>query len=107
MTDINKKLCQHLGICWHEYPLTGRCACIKCGYSGSDVNPDFTRDPLALLRLMEKREDGNLFFANLMYGVDNVEEIDDDGLIDREYLVNQTGKFANAVLEWFKGRRGE
>lgn len=97
MTDINKKLCQHLGICWHEYPLTGRCACIKCGYSGSDVNPDFTRDPLALLREMMKREDWNAFKTAVVHSLDDFLSL----------ITDTSGALAKAAAEWFRGRENE
>lgn len=104
MTDINKKLCQHLGICWHEYPLTGRCACIKCGYSGSDVNPDFTADPLRLLREVKKLKNFDQFIAYL-----NGFSLDEDGDLINDaipigYILYHDGALAQKALEWFEGK---
>lgn len=87
----NMYVAEKLGFCWYDW---------KC--ESSSTKPDFfDRDRIKLIELMEARPDGQLFFATLVYGRDdNVEAVDDDGLIPREY-VTQPGKLLDAVYEWF------
>lgn len=59
--------------------------------------PDF--DAKSILEVMDKRPDGKLFYAHLMYSGDNVEAIDDDGYIDRDYIKNPD-KLLEVAVEW-------
>ena len=113
-TDAEKdrKICERLGICWHQpyrpdAETYGPWKCKKCGIiiDDEDLLKDwsinFSRDPLRLLAEMEKHPKGKLFFAYLMYGEDNVDAIDDDGLIQRRYLT-VPGALRDAVLDWME-----
>lgn len=109
--DKNRFVCEKLGLCWHDFQYEdggyteGFWFC-KCGIKTSDPmnypNPDFRTDSGAveLLRLMENHKDGKLLFAKLLYRGSNVEGIDDDGLIQREYITTP-GALLDAVAEWF------
>jgi len=66
-------------------------------------NPDFAADPARLLREMERHPDGPLFFAKLIYRGNNVEAIDDDGLIPRKYII-KPGLLLKEVAKWFRGK---
>ena len=102
--DINKELCEKLGICCpdiSDYDDEGICGlCGEC-YEAHNI-PDYVADPRLVLREMEKREDGKLFFAKLIYAGNNVEAIDDDGLIDRDLILDTTGRLAQIALDWIK-----
>jgi hypothetical protein len=121
-TEKNKEACRLLGICWHEfhpYCENGEHTsyCIKCleEETEQDQNPNFTTPSgrVQLLGIMEKHEKGKLFFAQLMYGkgskkyCSSVEAIDDDGYIDRDYILdlpdrpNFNDKLLDAVIAFF------
>ena len=60
--------------------------------------PHNFKDAKSILEIIDKRQDNKLFYANLIYS-GNVEEIDDDGLIPREYVMD-SGKLLSTALEW-------
>ena len=99
MEDVNKRLCELLGC--EPYETYSR-------LTGMFIEnyPDFA-DPsgrIELLRRMENHPNGKLFFAQLTYAGENVEAIDDDGLIARSYITDDTGALARVVLEFLEGR---
>jgi hypothetical protein len=52
------------------------------------------------MEVMNKRPDGKLFYAQLMYGNHkNVESIDDTGYIDRDYILNPE-KFLDEAIKF-------
>ena len=129
--ELNKRLCGLLGIPWHEvknYEMIRDhrvisppiCSCGAIFFSDISLemhiksdNPDFTSGAgkVQLMREMEKHQDGKLFFAGLIYSGDHIEAIDDDGLISRDYLTDDTSKearerLAKAAVEFLKGRKG-
>lgn len=109
----NRYISEKLGLCWHE-PAGNiyhefQCSCGKEWGNKKQLfdhiveeNPNFFKGEgiIELLKLMEARDDGKIFFANLIYLGENIEAIDDDGLISREYIT-ENGKLLNAVYEWF------
>ena len=105
--DINKRLCELLGICWHEQIDDQTLQCKHCGAPMLfpwQQNPDFTSEKgrIDLLRRMENHPNGKLFFAQLTYAGDNVEAIDDDGLIQRSYILDDNGALARVALEFLE-----
>jgi hypothetical protein len=56
-------------------------------------------DAKSILEVIDKRPDGKLFYAKLMYSGDNVEAIDDDGYIDRDYILNPD-KLLDEAIKW-------
>jgi hypothetical protein len=71
-----------------------------------ESNHDFFSEKgrIDLLRRMENHPNGKLFFAQLTYAGDNVEAIDDDGLIARSYITDANGALARAALEYLEGK---
>lgn len=61
-------------------------------------NPTY-QHPEEVLEVMDKREDAKLFYAKLMYAGDNVEAIDDDGYIDRDYITEKD-KLLITAYKW-------
>ena len=109
MRDINEMLCELLGIKWHEaISRDNRHGWLcKCGqYDCYRINPEFFSPAgrIHLLRRMENHPNGKLFFAQLVYAGDNVEAIDDDGLIPRSYITDDNGALARVALEFLEGR---
>jgi hypothetical protein len=92
--DINEMLCELLGI---KY------------YLSRVEKPDFFSPTgrIDLLRRMENHPNGKLFFAQLVYAGDNVEAIDDDGLIPRSYITDDNGALARVALEFLEGKHEE
>ena len=67
--------------------------------NGLNRNPTYSTAE-SVLKVMDKRKDSKYFYAVLMYGDHpNVEEIDDDGYIDRDYIT-EPDKLLTAVVEW-------
>lgn len=81
--------CMLNGIHLHEniiVPGSGGSVRYACSICGSlDYNPTFS-DIRSICEVMDKRPDGKLFYAKLMYMGNNVEAIDDDGYIDRRHI---------------------
>lgn len=102
--QLAKEFAELNGIHWHEeasrdeYELDGVrglyiiiCACGKRlslpefkDHIKDNRNMFSTAESVA--EVMDKRPDGKLFYAKLMYSGNNVEAIDDDGYIDRDYI---------------------
>jgi len=68
--DKNKKLCELLGIHWHEWKKVAfdqveECECGRCRLFPWQDNPNFLSDSgrIELLRIMEKREDWKDFLC--------------------------------------------
>jgi hypothetical protein len=61
--DVNKKIHEWLGKCWHDFGSNPECKtsaeryyCPKCGafsWDGHDKHPNYTTDPAACLELIE------------------------------------------------------
>lgn len=107
-TEINKKCHEILGISWHERKREFPFRMCVCGvFDCQEDNADFFNDPVALLRELEKWKHGKLFFAQLMYRVENssmtqdacIEAGDDDGYISRKYITTP-GLLARKLVEW-------
>jgi hypothetical protein len=108
--ELNKELCELLGICWHERKIPS-CynKCQKCGYIAKDINtmdnPDFTSDSgkIALLREMMKRKDSYGFF---LYNGEVKTSWDGRDLynISVDYLLDDTGKLAIAARDFLRGK---
>ena len=110
--EINREFAERAGVPWHEPVTYEGCS---CGFSSlkfltahidTHPNPNFYRFPAEVLKVMEARPDGKLFFAKLMYQGDNVEAIDDDGYIARRYITTP-GLLAKAALQWMRERRSK
>lgn len=105
--EMCREFCELNGMHWHEdiqdiengkligYPVW---VC-NCGYRSTFPPPNHTfSDAKSILEVMDKRTDAKLFYANLIYS-GNVEGIDDDGLIPREYILNPD-KLLSVALDW-------
>jgi hypothetical protein len=107
--DLNKRFARLAGICWHDWdsPVlhSQMYTCKLCGIV-ADIpwQSDFCGDPREVLKVMDSRPDGKLFYAHLMYGEKNVDAIDDDGHIERKYITT-TGLLCKAATEWLEGRK--
>jgi hypothetical protein len=115
--ELNKELCELLGICWHEEvptdPVEYRLC--TCGVHIENLmflqghckqsNPDFTTDSgkVQLLREMEKRKDSYGFF---LYNGEVKTSWDGRDLynISVDYLLDNTGKLAIAARDFLKGQ---
>lgn len=102
--DLNKEFAELNNIHWHDVDCKIlRC---KCGVKGQSANPKYT-DVKSIMEVMDKRKDGKLFYAVLMYGDNpNVEAIDDDGYIDRDYILNPS-KFLIQAIEFCRKHKKE
>jgi hypothetical protein len=113
-TDKARYVVERLGLCWHEPLLTTSgmellewdkdrfvYICRKCGHQSYTARPTFL-DPAGRIQLLELMEKYPLFFAQLIYGTGkNVEAIDDDGYIPREYL-KEEGLLLDAAYRFLK-----
>ncbi len=130
MTEITpaecRELAERLGICWHEK--THRqsenreanrwhCSCgrvfgtphgLRCHIgSGNKKNPNFL-DPVVVLREAMKMEDWPKFFDSLRLTATIYpgELCEDAGevyyAISVDYILDDTGKLAKALLKWFE-----
>jgi hypothetical protein len=117
--DINRELAGLLKLEWHSTIVDGESdltSCV-CGYGPAgfwrvqehceDCNPDFTADPVSLLRLMMKRADWEKFLqlTGWMYF-----DKDTDApiyYIKTDFITDTTGRLAQAALEWLTAHRTE
>lgn len=100
--EKDKFICEKLGVEWHEQLLAdGTCA---CGYkhwcvNASALNPDFSSEAgrVQLLRLMNEQDKIWSFFTEYPER--------QNGLFGHllTYMLNDTGKFRDAVFEWLGG----
>ena len=117
MTNLNRHFAKLCGIPWHSHVSQKMMddlnySTCSCGNSFPSVaslyshikrkNPNFISDPRLVLREMDKHPKGKLFYAKLIYMGDDVEAIDDDGLISRHYLTDQTGMLVKAAIEFLE-----
>jgi hypothetical protein len=122
--DINRELTGLLWLCWHEpnNPVKYEeiWLCKHCGVNilnipsmqNSDtqftyINPDFTADPVSLLRLMMKRADWEKFLqlTGWMYF-----DKDTDApiyYIKTDFITDTTGLLAQAAWDWLTAHRTE
>ena len=116
--DINRRICKKLGIEWHEiefrYAPNGmvdrqRCTCKE--EFGGDIamfrrhcknkNPDFITDPVSLLRVIVERKHSEAFIYWLYNRIlEKHDGYDPLKYFIEEYLIDTTGKLAQAVDEW-------
>ena len=91
--------------CYHEFPITGMCACIKCTYQGADINPDFNADPVSCLEVMMEREDWPKFLDTIggakIYSSLG-KEVKREEYIIVGYITDRTGRLADLAYEWIK-----
>ena len=106
MNDINKELCELLGIQWHkaEWRVERRMwMCSACGTWDQGIsacvkqNPDFISNPVALLREMRKREDWEEF---MILNMDKMGEWIYNTITD--YMADDTGKLAIAARDFLR-----
>jgi len=120
--ELNKELCQLLGICWHEHKCTkvdggfswvcGKCRDVYPFEDGSLLsNPDFTSDSgkIQLLREMRRRDDWVGFIEKVgmihhpphsqSRGRETIYYIEDFDILDR------TGLLAIAAKDFLKGQK--
>jgi len=92
--EKDKFICEKLGICWHEWKSDhASFTCIKCGYrcNSSETPPknlDFTSEAgrVQLLKLLVDKDE---FW------------LEDDSFLDLEdFMLDDTGKFRDAVYKW-------
>jgi hypothetical protein len=124
--DLNKELCQLLGICWHEikFDPTGSNEFPYCQHCGrqdipwhweypngkclriASINPDFTSEVgrVQLLKLIKKHKHFHRLIAKI-----NCLSLDEDGdFIDNcipvDLMTDDTGKLAIAARDFLKGQ---
>ena len=100
---IDRRLCELLGICWHERTGNCLCSCRKQFISNHTVaahikklNPHLSTDPVALLRVMREREDWAEFKDSYVASRD----------ILLDYIFNPA-LLAQAAVEWLEGSKGK
>jgi hypothetical protein len=118
-TDKNCRVCEALGICWHEWEWDeNHYFCPKCGdlliNNPIPTNPDFAADPLRLLAELRKREDWWIFaqWCKSIHAV-RINAFPDRRTetvfaVETELLLTP-GALLDAVWEWIqtaKGRKG-
>jgi hypothetical protein len=116
MSDLNQRLHEALGLCWHHWVLgkqkfdeSDHFYCTKCGYrlgyTETTDQPDYVADPRLVLREMQKREDWIDFCESNRWIWANYMAIKIDVILDT------TGKLARLALDWLKsgedGGRGQ
>lgn len=102
--DKNRRVAEWLGMCWHEQVDSQTLECKKCGQGllfPWQRNPDFSADPLALLRVMRERGDWIRFLQTSCKLYPTIEETADRIL----QLLLTPGALLDAVDEWIKKRR--
>ena len=105
--EMCKEFAELNGMHWHEdiqdiengkligYPVW---VC-NCGYRSTFPPPNHTfPDAKSILEVMDKRADAKLFYCSLIYA-SGYDENDDDGYIDRDYVLD-SDKLLSAALEW-------
>jgi hypothetical protein len=98
--DKNKEICRRLALHWHEGIICS-CGVDLLMWPGKYPNPDFIRHPEELLRVLVKWEGWGGFrltICGAKRGNFDVESI------RIEYVLNQTGKLADAFLEFTEGK---
>ena len=104
--NLNRKLHEALGYCWHDDVLT----CRKCGafFIGDDMeNPDYVADPRLVIRAIAKQ--GNMLDERLkafsMYVESGTHSrpycISAHGLFEL-VAIDTTGKLAQLALDWLQ-----
>jgi len=81
--------------------------CLWLGLNPACHNLESDPGKVQLLREMEKHVDGKLFFARLRYIGDYIEAADDDGVIERDYITDETGKLLTAAYDFLKEKSNE
>jgi hypothetical protein len=98
--DLNKRLCEKLGICWHEQ-VDGQT--LQCKHCGNPMlfpwqqHPDFTTDAgkVMLLREMLKRKDWPEFYRSLKWSV-----------FVEDYILDTTGQLRDKCIDFLNRRKG-
>ena len=106
--EKNKKVCDILGIQWHETKLNidginYRCSCGSLLYADLaynhvvNLNPDFTDDAGAV-RLLRELEPQEWYLSFMGFAADN--------LLNEEYfeLITTPGLLAGKLIEWKEGK---
>lgn len=109
---ISKRLCQKLGICWHEAIARDyrnkKCSCGKSFSSNYErrkhfkrANPDFVAHPWELIREMEKRGKLRKLLAFIyLEEFANFDPLHFDDFISRLIALDTTGKLAELADEF-------
>ena len=100
--EKNKRLCQILGIHWHEeLPTEGFVSVCACGERANltivNWNPDFYTDAGAV-RLLRELEPQEWYLSFMGFAADN--------LLNEEYfeLITTPGLLADKLIEWKEGK---
>lgn len=107
--EKNKRLCQILGLHWHDVSDKYCCSCVKDKVPMSlkaldahyRLNTNFYTDAgtVQLLRELEKSPIGQKFFSDSLYNGDYIQF--DYDYIHKE-IITTTGLLADKVIEWRK-----
>jgi hypothetical protein len=108
--EINRRLHEALGRCWHERPKQGYDipnihydpSCPKCGANTEKVmNPDYCSDPRLAIEAMQERDDWDAF----MYWQGFCESsIMPKYWIPIDLMMDTTGNLALLAIEWLERR---
>ena len=119
--DVNKRLCELLGICWHEQVDVSTLECKHCGKSMLfpwEQNPDFS-NPIEVLKVMKSRSDWFDFVSTIggyeAYGGKPIEDqstldvkFDDEPINGSEWilvdLLLTPGALRDKAIEWMEER---
>jgi hypothetical protein len=104
LMNLNRKLHEALGYCWHDDVLT----CRKCGafFIGDDMeNPDYVADPRLVVREMEKRGELEAFSFYVWDRSDKLRYIASCLDIIRMVAIDTSGKLAQLALDWLKEQK--
>ena len=102
--EINRKLHEALGRCWHEPAANKPWYCMKCKDYFHHTNPDYCADPRLVIEAMMERKDWPLFLDYV--GGDYYPPADplagNISLIDCNLILDKTGKLRDAAIEWLE-----
>jgi hypothetical protein len=102
--EINKRLYELLGNCWHEpdgeAKFAGNFICKKCRYVyWANTTPDYCADPRLVIKAMMERKDWP-DFLRWFFGKKNRDA--EDLLYS---IMDTTGKLALLAIEYLEGRK--
>ena len=113
-TEINKRLAELLGICWHEPLFPNSHICEHCGLVFEEdmagYNPDFCRDPRLVLREMMRRSDWDLVinerdicFGNIIGGWVKIGK-KYSHWVHTNYILDETGLLAMKAITFLEAK---
>lgn len=107
--EINRRLHEALGKCWHEPASNFRCYCHKCGktiprdgVTGNIIRPDYCTDPRLVIEAMMEKWIWDKFAGSLCER--NKRQVGNYN-ISLDLIMDKTGKIAKLAIDWLEGRK--